>query len=1062
MKRPLPKLWFAAVSVVACLLFVVTSASSAPEARAIISRLDSLVSFPIPQWKYQMAHVEGAEGSDFDDSSWQTTSPGATDPRRPIWLRTTVTLPRFLGGYDLTGGRARLSLKVSGDATVYVNGSKAPWSLDEPDVIPLSDAVKGGEKLVIAIEFIPEANADAALNDAVLRITPPPPRPDVCALARTLEVIETFLEANAHIREQYGATFNAALAKIDFTALGRGNQQQFDSSLKAAWEALPPLAPELKHYTIRLIGQSHLDMAWLWPWTETVEVVRNTFRAALQLMARNPEFTYTQSQAAAYAWMEEKYPPLFAEIKERVKQGRWEIVGGMWVEPDLNMPDGESLVRQFLLGKRYFQEKFGVEVRTGWNPDAFGYNWQLPQICKKSGIDFFVTTKLARNDTNKFPYRLFWWESPDGSRVLTYFPNMVGEHVEGSLMNAHLMNTSQATGTNEVMYLYGVGDHGGGPTQLDIDAARRLQQTSLFPAVKFSTAQSFLEGLLQQSNQLNIPVWNDELYFEYHRGVFTSQAHTKRHNRKSEVLLLNAEKFSSLAQLFGQPYRQGDLNEAWKMVLFNQFHDILPGSSIAPVYVDAARDYRQVGYIGRDVLDSSLAHLAAQVNTLGPGIALLVFNPLAWDRTDVVEAEVAFPELARDFYVTDEQGRSTLHQVLERDDRQNRVKFLFIAEGVPSLGYKTFRVVPGRPAPRETEPLPASSLQADARALTLENEFFKVKVGAQNGLMKSLYDKVHRREVLDQTRRGNLLQTFVDKPKNWDAWNLDADFENQSWDLTTADSVELVEAGPVRATVRVVKHFQNSRFIQDIVLHPRIPRVDCNMEVDWHEKHILLKVAFPVSVSSRAATYEIPFGAIRRPTTRETPQEKAKFEVPALRWADLSGESYGVSILNESKYGYDTRGNVVRLTLLRSPTWPDPQADEGVHHFTYSIYPHAGGWEDAGTVRQGYELNDPLLVRVEPNHNGQLPPFRSFISFDSSAVVLTAAKKAEDENSLILRFYQLAKGADETTITLPKAATGAAETDLMERPISSLSVRDNTLRVQLKPYEIKTVRVRFQ
>jgi alpha-mannosidase len=387
---------------------------------------------------------------------------------------------------------------------------------------------------------------------------------------------------------------------------------------------------------------------------------------------------------------------------------------------------------------------------------------------------------------------------------------------------------------------------------------------------------------------------------------------------------------------------------------------------------------------------------------------------------------------------------------------------LFVAEGVSSLGYKTFRVLPGRPAPQETEALPASLLQADARALTLENEFFKVKVGAQNGLIESLHDKIHGREVLDQTHRGNLLQTFVDKPKNWDAWNLDADFENQSWDLSTADSVELIEVGPVRATVRVVKHFQNSRFIQDIVLHPRIPRVDCNMEVDWHEKHILLKVAFPVSVSSKAATYEIPFGTIKRPTTRETSIERAKFEVPALRWADLSDESYGVSILNESKYGYDTRGNVVRLTLLRSPTWPDPHADEGAHHFTYSVYPHAGGWESAGTVRRGYELNDPLLVRVEPNHNGPLPPSRSFLSFDSSAVVLTAAKKAEDGNSLILRFYRLARGADETTITLPKAATGAVETDLMEKPISSLSVQDNTLRVRLKPHEIKTIRVTFQ
>jgi alpha-mannosidase len=337
-----------------------------------------------------------------------------------------------------------------------------------------------------------------------------------------------------------------------------------------------------------------------------------------------------------------------------------------------------------------------------------------------------------------------------------------------------------------------------------------------------------------------------------------------------------------------------------------------------------------------------------------------------------------------------------------------------------------------------------------------------VKVGAESGLSESLYDKVNRREVLDPTHRGNILQAFVDKPKEYDAWNIDADFENQKWDLATADSVKVMEAGPVRSTIRVVKHFQDSRFVQDIVLYPMIDRVLCNMEADWHEKHILLKVAFPVSVSSQAATYEIPFGTIRRPTTRETPAEEAKFEVPALRWADLSEETYGVSILNESKYGYDTKGNVIRLTLLRSPAWPDPHADEGQHRFTYAIYPHKGNWEQAETGRRGYELNNPLLVRVESNHEGPLPASQSFLTIGSSSVFLAGLKKAEDDNSTVLRVYKLGGEPEEVAITLPRFAAEAVETDLLERTTAPLSVEGNRIRLQIKPYEIKTIRVKFR
>jgi len=1030
------------------------------DARGVIEKLDSLVTIPVQEWKCQTASVQGGERPDLDDGEWRITYPDAREPRRPNWYRATVTLPGSQGGYLLTGGKAELRLLIGGEAMVYVNGVLRARPADEPAFIPLSEHIQGGEKFVVAIELVPEMISDAGLRNAELRISPPPSRPDVYELARSLELIEVF--ANSQIGAQYRPLLEAAIQKIDFQALESGDQQRFDLSLRAAGELLQPLGSELKRRTVRLIGQSHIDMAWLWPWTETVEVVRRTFRTALQLMKRNPEFIFTQSQAAAYAWVEEKYPALFEEIKQRVKEGRWEIVGGMWVEPDLNMPDGESLVRQILFGKRYFKQKFGVDVRTGWNPDTFGYSWQLPQILKKSGIDYFLTVKLHNNDTTKFPHRIFWWQSPDGSRVLTYLPNRLGADVDPPEIARQLVDITQASNTQEIIYLYGVGDHGGGPTQRNIDAARRLQQLNLFPNLQFGPVEPFFDALVKRSEEYRIPVWNDELYFEYHRGVFASQAKTKRNNRKCEVLLVNAEKFSSLAQLFGHQYRQADLNEAWKLVLFNQFHDILPGSSIAPVYVDADRDYRQVGYLGRDVRDESLSALATRIRTAGPGMALVVFNPLTWERTEVVEAEVRFPNPAPDFSVVDELGRPVLQQAIELSQRPSRARFLFLAERVPSLGYKTFHVVPRYTRMRGRRARPMGSLKADTKALTLENEFLSVKVGPESGLIERLYDKVNRREVWAPSRAGNLLQTFVDKPKDWDAWNIDADFENTKWDLDRADSVEVLESGPVRSTIRVTKHFQNSRFVQDIVMYPKVARVDCAMEVDWREKHILLKVAFPLSVSSRHATYEIPFGAIRRPTTRETPAEKAKFEVPALRWADLSDETYGVSILNESKYGYDTKDNVIRLTLLRSPAWPDPHADEGVHRFTYSIYPHAGDWERGETARRAYELNFPLIVKAERNHSGELPATHSFLSIDSPTVFLAAMKKAEDDERTVLRVYKLGGRAEQVILTLPKAAAEAFEADLMESRPTPLAVANNQIQIELKPYEIKTLLVRFR
>ncbi len=1028
-----------------------------PDRNAIFRRLEAATVLPLSPWRFKEGDVLRGEAVNVDDSTWASFPVGGEWSTGPAWFRYRVILPQTIGGYDIRGAKLRLRIRIVGEnpvhLTVFFNGEKKAEGNDL-DPIVLTESAQAGDEFVIAVR----ANVPGGrtwVRAGQLEVEAPPSRPDPRTFLQECQVIEQLLKTRKEDRAQWERHLDAALAKLDLEALDRGDQISFDRSLREAREALAPLLPLLREFSIRAVGNSHIDLAWLWPWTETVEIVRDTFSTVLQLMQEFPEFTFAHGAAQTYAWMEEKYPKLFERIRERVRQGRWEIVGGVWVESDMNLPHGESLVRQFLHGTRYFKEKFGVDVRVGWNPDAFGYNWQLPQILKKSGMDFFVTQKIFWNEVTRFPYRLFWWEAPDGSRVLTYFPNHYGNPIEPVPMATDLADYAAATGHREYMHLYGVGDHGGGPTRSMLETAARWRAPqALYPRLFFGTVQEFFERASAQLSQLNPPVWRDELYLETHRGTYTSQAETKRNNRQSEILLLNAEKFSSLAHLFGHPYPHGELDVAWKKVLFNQFHDILPGSSIAAVYKDAARDYAEVRRIGREVLEGAVRELADRIQTKGPGLPLIVFNPLSWARTDLVEATLTFPDPVSNVEVRDPRGRRLISEVIARDPQTNRVRIRFIAEDVPPLGYVVFRVIPtARPSPA------GSSLVVSG--LTMENEFFRVTVDPRSGCLTSLYDKIQHREVLDDSRCGNLLQTFYDKPSVYDAWNIDANFEEKKWELRQAEEVRVLEKGPTRAVIRVVKKFQNSTVIQDLTLYPKIPRIDCRMEVDWREKHILLKVAFPVSVRSPKATFEIPFGSIQRPTTRRTPEEQAKFEVPALFWADLSDGTYGVSLLNDSKYGYDVRDNVLRLTLLRSPAYPDPHADEGIHRFTYSLYPHADDWIQAGTVHRGYELNYPLIPYPTFGHSGSLPPVHSFLRVDPDTVILTALKKAEDSEAWILRFYEFAGKPAEVTISLPKPPRAATEVTLMEKEIAPLTIRGRTVSVPTRPYEIKTVKIEF-
>jgi alpha-mannosidase len=1029
-----------------------------------LSRLHAMFAGSLTHWKAHADNLAHGEDPSLNDADWSPVRISDQWGSGPVWFRRWVEIPQSMGGYNIRGACVRLDLRASAEGSsqvrVFFNGSLV--ELGDQDIqqpILLTEKAEPGNKILVAVN-VPAATGPARIENAELWVEYPVGRPDPALLHEEIRAAQAMIASFPAGKPERAKQLDEAVHALNFASLDRGDQQAFENSLRAAQEKLQPLGEWAKQFSVRAVANAHIDMAWLWPWTETVEVVRNTFGSALQLMRQYPDFVYAQSSAVTDVWMEEKYPDLFKEIQQRVKEGRWEIVGGMWVEPDLNMPSGESLVRQILVGKRYFQEKFGVDVRIGWNPDSFGYNWQLPQIYKRSGLDYFVTQKMSWNDTTKFPYKLFWWQSPDGSRILTYFPHDYVNEIDPVRISQDVAEYVPKTGLPEILHLFGIGDHGGGPTRAMLDSARRWQdRPNIFPKLTYGTAQSFFDDVERNLAQLKVPVWNNELYFQYHRGVMTTQSETKKRIRQSEELLLNAEKFSSLAMLAGQAYPQEELSNDWKKVLFDQFHDIMPGSGIAINYVDAARDLGVVGLSGNKILSGALEALTARINTEGEGVPVVLFNPLSWARKDVAEAEVQFPSKfasSSGVEVRDSSGNVLPSSEISRDDTTHVVKIRFLAKSVPAMGYAVFHLVSASPAR-----FAGSTLKAGPDGM--ENEFASLKVDPKTGCITSLRDKRGGREALAPGACGNLLQAFVDKPKEYDAWNIDANFEDQKWDLKDAEEVRLIENTPVRAVIRVRKKFQSSTFVQDIRMYPGVPRVDVNMQADWHEKHILLKVAFPLSVQSNYATYEIPYGNIRRPTTRNTPEEKAMFEVPAFRWGDLSDASHGFSLLNASKYGYDAKGNVIRLSLLRSPAWPDPHADEGLHEFTYALYPHSGDWKAAETERRGFELNYPLISVTTQPHQGALPASHSLVQIEPGNVILTAVKKAEDSAALVFRFFEFEGKAGEVRLHFPEAAAQAAQVNLMEKQDSPLSLQDGgkETTVTVHPYEIVTVKARF-
>jgi alpha-mannosidase len=1058
-----------------------------PDEQTVVNRLGSLRELPAVTWKIHAGDVAHGEDVNLDDSSWPVVNVGQKAPNDAIWLRQTVQVPQTLNGYDLTGARIWFEIRINGNGPMpeilYFNGRRVALGEDLEPVV-LFDKAQPGEKITVAVKVLHTVDAKT-FRGATFRIDFAEGRPNPEDLREELLSAALLVPSLAPGDASKVSALNDAIHAVDMAALDTHDQAKFDASLKTAQGKFESLKPLLSQATYRLDGNGHIDAAWLWPWSETVDVVKRTFSTALQLMYEYPGYTYTQSAAAYNEWMADKYPDINQEIAKRIKEGRWEIVGGMWVEPDLNMPDGESLVRQLLVGQRFFKKTYGVEARIGWNPDSFGYTWQLPQIYKKSGIDYFVTQKMAWNDTNQLPFKLFWWESPDGSKVLAYFPH---DYVNLSLNPVRLANDMKnarehSPGMTEMLDLYGVGDHGGGPTRAILDEGFHWAGSNhVTPKYEFGTAQGFFDTVEKQiapesptwnyrsiakgyqappsvAGKISIPTWKSELYFEYHRGVMTTQANHKANMRHSEQQVENAEKWSSLAWVLpGRgtfSYPGAELTEDWKKVLFNQFHDLAAGSGIGVIYRDAQKDYDVVRWSTDKISSGALQTIGERIDTRGEGIPVIVYNPLGWQRSGDVRVQVQVTGSA-ELSIADPtlKGQASAPIRFSVDEKTGVAVLTFHVSDVPALGYKVVRIMANRRGA-----VTGDSAADLGESIQLTGAGLRVVVDKKTGCITSL--KQGGAETLAPGVCGDELQAFKDTPKEYDAWNVDPGTLDQTPTLLNqAAAVELVNAKTLRPGIRVTHSWQNSKFVQTISLKGDM--VDVENDIDWHERHVLLKAAFPLAATSDLATYEIPYGTVERPTTRNNSWEKAQFEVPAMRWADLGDGKRGMSLLNQTKFGYDATGNLLRLTLLRGPTWPDPEADQGHHHFHYALYPHAGTWKDAGTVRHGWEYNFPLEAIVTTAHAGELPAVHAFVSVSPENVVLTAVKKAEDADGLILRVYEWEGQSSTAEFHVPAGATGATITNLMEKPEGSpVQVAGDIIKVPIHPYEILTVQVNY-
>lgn len=841
--------------------------------------------------------------------------------------------------------------------------------------------------------------------------------------------------------------------------------EAFYQSIQVANDKLQAAIDAMDKYTkatVSCVGHTHIDTAWRWTLKHTAEKASRSFSTVLRYMEKYPEYVFLHTQPQQYAYIKESFPEIYAQIQEKVKEGQWEIDGGMWVEPDCNLPSGESLTRQLLMGRKFTLEEFGHEPEYLWLPDVFGYSYALPQILKKAGIDTFMTTKIAWNQYNRMPNDTFWWKGLDGSKVLAHFittpqPGQDTDTNFYSDYNGHLLPDTVCGSWKlyrekhinpETLICYGYGDGGGGVTREMLERRRRLDRMPGLPKVQPSKAGAYFKRLWKNIEHTDEPMatWDGEMYLEYHRGTYTSQAYVKKMNRRMEELYRKAEWLASMNIIASNNIEKGcqeQLQEGWKMLLTHQFHDIIPGSSMREVYDDARVYYPKMSAIAEKIIADSIEDLSEK----GQKQILSVLNVLPQERTGLVN-------LGKDVWKEGMCVRTEDREPVLVQEGEDGV-FAYVKH-VPAMGVAHLYLEEEADAPSEIASV--FEIEESHGRLQIKSPYYVMELN-ETGQICSLYDKEKDVQVLSQGECANVLQIFEDKPLDYDAWDIDMYYYQKMQVVEDLVSRVIVENGALRTVIRQEWKIGKSCILQDMILYRHTGRIDFKTHVDWQETQKLLKVAFPVDIRTTYATYDIQYGNIRRANNSNSSWERAKFEVVGHRFADLSEYGYGVSLLNDCKYGYDIHQNVMRLSLLKAAIFPDPAADKGEHDFTYALYPHAGDFVEGRTVQEAADLNQPLEMvtgnLVLPSKEG------STIQLTGAYVELDAVKPAENGEYIVVRFHEYAgaKGKVQIRFGFPVDAMG--ECDLMERPIQDMQkVENDTYEVWIRPYEIKTFLVK--
>lgn len=978
-------------------------------------------------------------GEWFSSDRW---SPGDT------WMAATVRVPAWAAGVRLAGSSVTVNLWGWNPFTLWVDGQLVEqeptvWYATGPAQFLLPEPVPEDHSYRFVLRLTTPVNGLFAGLNVSLRID---------ALSRILEEIETFqaelqvAEALAQT-EEHQVALGQALAMVDQEALRTQDWQRAIASFRRAEECLAPLSPLAKSHTVHLIGHSHIDMNWMWTWPDTVDVTRRDFRSVLALMREFPELTFTHSQVSTYRIVQGQDPEQFAEVRQRIAEGRWEPATSTWVEGDLNMANGESLARHFLYAFRWSREHLGATPKVLWEPDTFGHPANIPQLARQAGLERYFHMRCNPGLPDWYP--IYWWEGLDGSRILVASRVYNGEINASSVVEAMLLH--RKFGSRIAFHIHGLGDHGGGPTRANLQTLARLQQRPLLPTLVCSTMEAYGTAALQEGAPIPLVRGESDTVFE---GCYTTHADIKRWNREGENLLLTAEALGAVAATDDRE----QIGLAWQRVLFNQFHDLLDGSSITPTYADCARDHEEVKKAAAAAIGRALVALAGRADTRGDGEAIVVANPTGFLRTDLVRVRGLKTHPQPPLLVGPE-GRATPGQW--RGD-----ELWFVARQVPPLGYTVYHLREG-------------SLEAGASPLTVreqervwevETPSFRVRVGKASGILHGLFDKRVGRELVGYgepkwgtyvgaTRSElamNVFQFCQEPPHGMTAWLIDSIQSERN--LLSAATVTLAEAGPVRVVLHVEHALRSSRISQDVIFYRDLDRIDFPTVVDWQEVGTpqtgvpLLKVAFTARLNRAEATYEVPYGAVSRPADGQ--------EVPALRWADVSEEGYGFSLLNDCKYGYDALGSRLRLTLIRCAYDPDRISDQGEHRFSYSLIPHSGTWREAHIVAQAIGFNQPLLAQVTEAHAGEATTQAGFSVNGLSSVVLSSLKASEEGSGWIVRLYESAGRAGTVTLSGPGPFTSAEAVNLLEETQAALPVQGGVVTLAFRPWEIKTLRLR--